>query len=467
MIMKENIEKFASMPGSRSTFRYPFIESDTINLERFTANIAPFWLLNRTAINQDTDIFVNHLVKHLDANLVEGVSGEECFSWQLPFNWKVRRAQLTKKNGQVIADFDHNPLHLWTHSVSFKGTVSREELLEKHICTDPNRPDEIMYHYRNGYRYGTREWGFSLPYNIVKEMHDDVYNVEIDSDLDHNNTLKVVDAFLPGRNIETIFIMAHTCHPGLISDGIGCVAIAIELFHYLRSLSNRTYSYRFIFGPEYFGALTYLKNGEKENIENLHMGLYLDMLTNHEPLGFQYSMQGNSLMDKVLKNVLPNHCGTYLKKPYRGLWGNDETFYNGPGFEIPTAGLGRGMHREYHYNSDNFENMSIYHAKESYWILRRILDVFENDYIPVRKFKGPLYLSRLGLYIDPSVDLGGAMKLERMQVMMNGKNSCMDIADILDMDFYLLKEFCDKLYSHDLIDKKRKIPHKSDKGSLV
>lgn len=453
-------------PGSRSPFRHPFPRHGCIDRNRVTSLIEQGWRLNRTAVNPDTDQYVTFLAQELDAKVLAVPAGQECLTWRVPMNWRVKSAQLRRKNGEILADFATNPLHLWTHSIPFKGTVSRDELLN-HIQTDPNRPDEILYHYRNGYRFDAREWGFSLPYRTVEALSDDDYVVDIDTELDLNGSLKVVDAFLPGTLTDTIFFMAHTCHPAQVSDGIGCIAVAAELYHFLSALPSRRYSYRFLFGPEYFAAAAWLANAPEQAVTNLRFGVYLDMLTSNEAMGFQTSMQGNSRMDVVVRNVFTSHLATYAQRPYRKLWGNDETFYNGPGFLIPTLGIGRTEFREYHYDTDSMENFSPYKAEESAWILRRITEVFETDYIPMINFKGPLYLSRYGLYIDPNQDPKGADNLERMLALIDGTRSCMDIAEILDTDFFFVRDFCNTLEDRGLAKRRPRPVHAKDSGSLA
>jgi aminopeptidase-like protein len=454
-------------PSSRSTFRHPFPEGGYVDRNRLYSLVERGWRLNRTAVNPDTDRFVAMLVRELGADQLAVEAGAECLTWRIPLHWSVRKAQLRRKDGTVLADFAENPLHLWTHSVSFQGEVSRVDLFANHIQTDPNRPDEVLYHYRNGYRFDAREWGFSLPCRTVEKMTDETYTVEIDADLDYNGSLKVVDAFLPGELPETIFLMAHTCHPALVADGIGCIAVAAELYHKLTALPSRRYSYRFLFGPEYFAAAAWLARAPRSAVEALRFGIFVDMLTNHEPLGFQASMQGNSRIDHVARNVMASHLHTWLPLPYRKLWGNDETFYNGPGFTIPTIGIGRGMFREYHYDTDNLENLSLYKAEESAWVLRRIVEVFETDYVPVRRFEGPLYQSRYGLYIDPTIDSNGANNMERMQALADGQRSCMDIATSLEVDFFTVRDFFDTLESKGLSERRPRAPQPSDGGSLA
>jgi len=454
--------------GSRSTHLYPFPVAIDADIDRALSLIERFWKHNRSAVNPETDEFALALAAELDADILEANSGETCLTWTIPDNWVVRTAQLKTLDGEVLADYTDNPLHLWTHSVGFTGTIDRDELIRNHINTDPARPDEFLYHYVNGYRSQVRDWGFSIPYRIVEKMTDAQYVVEIDSDLDNNGTLKVVDAFIQGELDETIFIMAHTCHPGQVSDGIGCIAAGAELYHTLKAGPKPRYSYRFLFSPEYFGGAAYLEKAEPEKIENLHMGVYLDMVTTYSPLGFQRSLQGNSRFDDITRNVMLSHTPTLVEKPYRKLWGNDETFYNGTGYKIPTLGIGRLMHREYHYDSDNLENLSKYHLKETIWVLQRIIEVLETDYIPEPNFKGPVYLSKYGMSAALGNDVPNWREnVERIQFLMDGNHSIMDIAALLDIDYFLIRDFVDQFVDKGLVHKNARPVRATDIGSIT
>ena len=454
--------------GSRSTHKYPFPVKMDIDLDRAISLIERFWKHNRSAVNPETDEFAFALAEELDADILAVKSGETCLTWTIPDNWYVRKAVLKAMDGTVLADYGDNPLHLWTHSISYNGTISRDELIRDHINTDPARPDEFLYHYVNGYRSQVHDWGFSVPYRIVEQMTDDQYHVEIDADLNNNGTLKVVDAFVEGQLPETIFVMAHTCHPGQVSDGIGCIATGAELYHQLKKGPKPRYSYRFLFSPEYFGGAAYLEKADPEKIENLHMGVYLDMVTTYSPLGFQRSLQGNSRFDAITRNVMLSHTPTPVERPYRKLWGNDETFYNGTGYQIPTLGMGRLMHREYHYDSDNLENLSRYHLKETIWVLQRIVEVLETDYIPVPNFKGPVYLSKYGMSAALGFDVPGWREnVERIQFLMDGEHSIMDIAELLGLDFFLVRGFLDQFVEKGLATKKARPVKPSDTGSIT
>ncbi len=438
--------------SSLSTFRYPFPSSMLVLRKPMTDFISEYWALNRSAVNPDTDKVVEGLKRLIpEGTVIEARSGEECLTWLIPYRWQVRHGYLKRRNGKVIASFAQTPLILWKHCIGFQGEVDKDELMQ-HIITDPNRPDEILFHYVNGFRNGVRDWGFSLSYNTVRNLTDDSYIVDIDADLDNEGTLKVFNAFLAGEYPDTIFFMVHTCHPGQVSDGIANVAVLIQLYNHLKAKSRRKYSYRFIFTPEFFGAAAYLAKAPKEEIANLKFGLYCDMLSNHEPIGFQKSFQGDTKFDFLFDNVVTSHAGSHLPTMgYRQMWGNDEPLYTGPGFEIPTGSLIRGMSREYHFDSDNMDALDDYHLVESLWILQRAVEMLEIDFVPVRNFKGPIYQSRYGLYIDPTKNRRGADVLESIQILMDGERSLMDIAREVGVDFFFVYDIVRQMEGQGLV----------------
>jgi len=416
--------------------------------------IRDFYLLNRSPVSEDTDKLVERIRQDIDCRVLEFPSGQECLTWLTPKSWKVREGYLAKMDGTRIVDFNTHPLHLWTHSISFDGEVSRKDL-EQHLYFDAQKPEWVPYHFRNGFRYDANEWGFCLSHNDYKKLNDDRYKVFIDADLDNEGSMKVVDWWLKGELPDTILIAAHTCHPGIVTDGISNVAVAIELFKALNARASRRYSYRLVLGPEYFAAAGLLSAISESEIGLLRNGIFLDMLGNNESLGYQTSYQGDSRLDHIVQNVFSNNLEKHVVKPYRKLWGNDEMFYNGPGFNIPTLGIGGDHHPYYHFDRDDMEMLNLDQLEMSLEILLKIIEVLETDFIPVRKFKGPLYLSRYDLYIDPKLDRNGYDNLEQIQILMDGNRTCFDISHELDVDFFFVRRFCEQLYERQLIDKRQ------------
>jgi aminopeptidase-like protein len=220
----------------------------------------------------------------------------------------------------------------------------------------------------------------------------------------------------------------------------------------LAALPDRRYSYRFLFGPEYFGAAAYLAKAAREDIAAIRYGVYCDMLSVHEPFGWQSTFRGGTMIDLVLENVVKTHCATSIQRPYRQLWGNDEMFFNGPGINIPMAGVGRGMCREYHYDCDNPSAVDGYHLVESLWILERVIEVFETNRIPVRKFTGPVCLNRHGLYFDATEQPELYRAMEAIQILMDGQRSILDLAHATGTDFFFLRDLLRRFEERGLIE---------------
>ena len=94
--------------------------------------IKDHYMLNRTAVSEDTDKLVYDIQKDLKCKILEIPSGTECLTWVIPKFWKVNEAYLSQLDGTPLIDFADNPLHLWTNSVSFNGKIGRDEL-ESHL----------------------------------------------------------------------------------------------------------------------------------------------------------------------------------------------------------------------------------------------------------------------------------------------------------------------------------------------
>lgn len=404
--------------------------------------IGAYYMLNRVTVGDDTSFFVSRLKTETGAEVLSIPTGSECLSWIIPKKWTVREAFIETLTGIRIADFAWHPLYLKSYSAPFSGKVSLEEL-KAHITSLEAHPDCIPYDYRSQYAYGEKKnWGFSMPFRVVQSLQEEYYIVHIDSEFSEG-FMDIMDWTLPGEFLDTVFIAAHTCHPGQVNDGIASIAVAIELFRWLKEKPLRYYTYRAFFGPEYFAAAAILTWGK--NVDKLRYGLYLDMLGNGKSLGFSRSYSGNSYIDMVVRNVFRHSLQEYSEWPYRGKWGNDEMFYDGPDFQIPTIGIGRDEFAYYHTDKDDLEHCDFGQLEESLKILQNIVEVLETDCIPKRLYQGPLYLSRFGLYIDPQEDPQGYQNLQEIQILMDGTRSCLEIAEELKIDYKFVRSFVEKL----------------------
>ena len=84
---------------------------------------------SRTPVSDESNALVCDVADILSAEVISTKSGSEILTWIIPEYHHVNKGILKRINGEVVADFHKNPLYLWTHSVNFCGTISRQELL--------------------------------------------------------------------------------------------------------------------------------------------------------------------------------------------------------------------------------------------------------------------------------------------------------------------------------------------------
>lgn len=416
--------------------------------------IRQHYRLNRTPANPDTDILAEAISRHAGGKVIESKAGEECLTWITPMHWKVHEAYIATVAGEKVVDYENHPLHLWSHSVAFHGRVSRQEL-ESHLYTDADHPEWIPFHYSNSFKFDVRDWGFCLSHCAYEQLTDAEYDVHIDADLDTAGSMKVNDVLIKGESGKTILFSAHTCHPGQVTDGLSNIAVLLALHDRLKNAKRLRYSYRFVFGPEYFAAAAFLDKTPPADVENIVAGVYLDFVGNGLTPGFQTSFPGGALPDRVIENVFQATGHEFLRKGYRKLAGNDEMFYNGQGFWIPMIGVAAETAASYHHDADNMENLDEQQLVDTLELLTSFVDVFETDYVPCPKYRGPLYLYRYDLMSAVSEWREQQYLLERMQVLMNGKRSCFEIAEMLNTDFFFVRTFCDTLKEKGLLEARK------------
>ena len=90
---------------------------------------------------------------------------------------------------------------------------------------------------------------------------------------------------------------------------------------------------------------------------------------------------------------------------------------------------------------------------ESKNTILEILKILDADYIPKRKFKGPIFLSGYGLWVDWRVNEELNLNIEKIMLRLEGDKSIFEIAQELGMKFLNVKEFVDKLLDKQLAEK--------------
>jgi len=357
-------------------------------------------------VTPDTDKQNQILCQELPFRIKEYVSGREFNGWTVPKNWEVIKAEI-RKDGQLVYDGKKHPLGVIGYSESFTGIVSLSEL-KLHLYHFKDAPNDIVYHCDLYYKPHLKQWGFSLPYNVYKELADGDYEIELVT-RHTDGKMKVLEYTHPGASDKTIILNAHNCHAAQLNDGPSGYAAGIEAMRRLGELNTR-YSYRLIVAPEHFGTVFYLADLPVEEIKKFKLGIFLEMLGNDHQFSLQESFTGKSYIDEVAGHVLKHHAPDFRRDKFRQVVGNDESVWEAPGYEVPMISLSRcapgRLYPEYHLSSDNLSIMRADKLNESVDIIMKMIEVLEKDCVLQRKFTGLIALSnpKYDLYIAPGTD---------------------------------------------------------------
>lgn len=365
-------------------------------------------------------------------------SGAELNGWRIPPAWTVDRAEI-RKGDKLIYDGTVSPLGVIALSESFTGKVTREEL-KKHLFYSDESDDAIVYHWTALYRPRERNWGFCIPKRLYDSLTPATYYVDLLTRTEPG-TMKVLDYLLLGASSKTVLLNGHNCHPFQANDDISGCAVGIEVMKRLAALPSRRFSYRLVVAPELIGTVFWL-DSLGEAAADIECTIMLKSVGNDAPLKLQESFTGVSLIDRAARHVFQHRFGSYQKGGFRTIYGNDETVFEAPGFEIPSISLTRFPFHGYHTDLDTPDRLSSDRLDETADVATEICLALERNLRLQRCFKGLVCLSHpdYDLYRNaraPGIERGdysGAMG--KWNLLMNclprhldGKTGLLEIAE--------------------------------------
>jgi len=412
--------------------------------------INALWFKRRDIISDGFDESLKYISKIIPLKIYKISSGTKCWTWTVPEKWLVKEAFVEDLNGKKILDLKDHPLHVMSYSLPINKVVSKDELL-KHLHSRPDRPNAVPFEFK----YYGRDWGFCIQHNKIKKINKEKYKVFVDSKFEKGD-LKVGEYTIKGKSDKTIVLVAHLCHPCQANDDLAGVAVLVDIAKEL-SKKNSYYTYKFMIVPETIGSIAYLSQNEKI-IPQLKCGIFLEMLGNNNNLALQLSRQGNTKIDRVAKKVMQKKNPKLKVAGFREIVRNDEMVFNGPGINIPMISVSRFPYPEYHTSDDNPKIIHYKNLQESKQIILDILKSLESevnnqDYIPQRTFKGPLFLSGHGLWVDWRVNKKLNNNIEKIMLRLEGDKSISDIAEELGMEFDDVLDYVNKFLDKKLVKK--------------
>jgi aminopeptidase-like protein len=305
--------------------------------------------------------------------------------------------------------------------------------------------------------YYQERWGFCLTQEQRDNLVDGEYEVVIDSKL-FNGELNYGELVLPGESDKEIFLSTYICHPSMANNEISGVAVATYIAKWLSELKVRRYTYRLVFVPETIGSITYLSKNYVDLKKKVTAGFNISCIGDERSYSYLPSRNGNTISDKVAKHVLKWIAPNYVSYSWLDR-GSDERQYCAPGIDLPIASILRtkyGEYPEYHTSLDNLQDVVTPKGLDGgYWILRRALEVIENNKIYKINVLCEPQLGKINLY--PTLSSKISREKDKARIIMNflsfcdGEHTLVDIAEKINLPAWDLYEIVEKLISHDLI----------------
>ena len=418
--------------------------------------IDELWFLKRDLVSDGFDQALFRLAEELPLTIHEYPSGEDCWTWRVPEKWTCHEAYLETLDGRRLLDYADHPLHVVSYSLPFEGIVERQELLQ-HLHTHPRLPEAIPFIFK----YYERDWGLCATQELRDTLTDDAYRVVIRSSFEPG-TLKVGEITIPGESPESFVMVAHLCHPAMVNDDLTGVVVGLEVARTLLAGPKPHYTYKLLILPETIGSVAYLSHNE-DQIPAMKAGLFLEMLGNQAPHALQQSFQPESPADRCLVSALTGLDSQAYHAPYRTVIGNDERQFNAPGVRVPMLSLSRvesagsptRPYREYHSSLDTPEIVSEERLQASKQVVLGLIQAWERNQYVVNRFKGEVFCSGYGIWIDYRQNPEGHRRLFEIMERCDGEHTVADIAAALDIPFQAVWEVVALLQEKDLVDLSR------------
>ncbi len=415
--------------------------------------------LHRTLVSDDMDrtleIVGSYLPDEAGYALETYPPGALAWTWKIPERYVVHEAYLEMEDGTRLIDFAVNPLHLVSYSLPVDQWVTWAEL-DPHLFTAPKRPWAIPWMFK----YYERSWGFCLSKELYDRLpHHQRFHAVIRSEFinDPAQGFRVgVGVVHPqggaNQSAGELLICAHTCHPAQANDDAAGVVTAIEVARRLaeRPLPPGSMSVRFLFCPETIGSIAYLAHHENL-IPGLKGGIFLEMTGNRNSLILQRSRQDNALMDRIARAVLKKRGEEFREGEFAQVIANDERVINGPGVNVPCISLSRWPYDEYHTTDDNPGIIHEDMLQQAADATEEIIRIAASNYLPVRQFRGPVFLSGYGLWVDWRVNWGLNRAIEKIMMRFEGRQTLFDTAEEVGLDYWEIREYVEKFRAHGLV----------------
>jgi aminopeptidase-like protein len=185
-------------------------------------------------------------------------------------------------------------------------------------------------------------------------------------------------------------------------------------------------------------------------IPRLKGGIFIEMTGNDSPIAWHHSRQHDHLLDRITNYVVSDY--KHEERDFAAHPANDERVINGPGVNVPCISINRWPYDEYHTSDDNIDIIQEEQLQGAADIIERIIRIYASNYIPKRTFRGPVFLSGHGLWVDWRDNWALNRAIEKIMMCFEGNHTIFDIATEVNLDYWVVREYVEKFRAKGFID---------------
>ena len=358
--------------------------------------------------------------------------GSKVYDWVIPSEWEAKDAYVEDKYQNKIINFKKNNLHLISHSIPIKKTLSKEELI-KRLHTH-NKLDNAIPYITSYYK---KNWGFCVTKkfkrNFVKKYNKkDKFKININSKFNPSGNLNYGELFIKGKSSEEILISTYICHPQMANNETSGIIVSMALIHFFNKKKPNK-SLRFVFVPETIGSISFLSKNIDHLKKNFLSGYNISCIGDERKHSCILSKYENSPSDNALKYAYKKLKINYKTYSFL-LRGSDERQYNSPGIDLPVTTICRSKfdeYKEYHSSLDNFEVVTFKGLKGGYTVVKEAINFLLNNTYPKSRYKCEPQLGKRNLYPNLSNNVYGEYSLKLLDFLQysDGSNDIKEISE--------------------------------------
>jgi aminopeptidase-like protein len=168
----------------------------------------------------------------------------------------------------------------------------------------------------------------------------------------------------------------------------------------------------------------------------------MEMTGNKNKLAWHHTRQHTHLLDRITNHVISR--AAHEERDFAAAPANDERVINGPGVNVPCISINRWPYDEYHTTDDNLDIIHDDMLMGAAEAAEQIIRVYATNYIPKRTFRGPVFLSGNGLWVDWRDNWALNRAIEKIMMRFEGGHSVFEIAEEVGLDYWMVREYVEK-----------------------